>query len=85
LVIGKTEGDYESKLKNMAEIQNIPISKVREKIGNLSILHGSVRECATQLDRLALLGFEELMIIFTGWQSGDFSNMDLFAREFVRN
>ena len=85
LVIGQNENDYESKLHKLAEIQKISSSTIRQRIENLSILHGSVKECAAQLRKLELLGFEELMIIFNGWQSGDYSNMDLFAKEFIKN
>ncbi|MCL4518628.1 MAG: LLM class flavin-dependent oxidoreductase [Thaumarchaeota archaeon] len=85
LVIGKSKSDYEARLRRYASIQNLSISSARKKIENLSILHGATSECETELRRLATLGFEELMIIFPGWQMGDYSNMDLFAREFISN
>ena len=83
LVIGRNESDYESRLRKYASFQKLSISSARKRIENLSIIHGSTRECKTQLDRLTTLGFEELMMIFPGWQRGDYSNMDLFAREFI--
>ncbi|MDG6996614.1 MAG: LLM class flavin-dependent oxidoreductase [Nitrososphaerota archaeon] len=83
LVIGKNQGDYEARLQKLSSNQNISVSSLKQKIENLSILHGTTKECEATLDRLASLGFEELMMIFPGWQNEDYSNMDLFAREFI--
>ena len=85
LVIGKNASDYEARLGKVAAVQNLSTKELREKLNNLSIIHGTAKQCESTLGRLASLGFEELMMIFPGWQKGDFSNMDLFASEFIEN
>ncbi len=83
-VIGTNESDYEARLRKIARSGNISVSSLKERINNLSIVHGTTEECHEQIKNLSSLGFEEFMLIFPDWQRGDYSNMNLFAREFIQ-
>ena len=82
-VLGTSQNDYETRLRKIAHSVNISVSSIKERINNLSIVHGTTKECDEQIKNLSSLGFEEFMLIFPGWQMGDYSSMDLFAREFI--
>ena len=81
LVIGKDDRDYARKLKRAAYSQGLSEAQLTGRLRNLSILYGTVGECKDRCEKLARIGFEELMIIFSGWQKGNYESMDLFAKE----
>jgi alkanesulfonate monooxygenase SsuD/methylene tetrahydromethanopterin reductase-like flavin-dependent oxidoreductase (luciferase family) len=83
LVISKDSADYENRLKRYAKKENLSFSEMKTRIDNLSLIHGNIEECARGIKKVESLGFEELMMLFPGWQSGNYENMDLFAKEFV--
>jgi alkanesulfonate monooxygenase SsuD/methylene tetrahydromethanopterin reductase-like flavin-dependent oxidoreductase (luciferase family) len=83
VIIGKDEADYVAKLVKIARLKGMPKSEIENSLSNLSIIHGTVKECADVMSRLSALGFDELMMIFPGWEYGDYQNMDLFGREFL--
>ncbi len=83
-IIGTSKLDYQRRLAKIAKLLNLSQKQLEERQGNLSIVRGTAEDCRESIDKLIDLGFEELMFIFPGWQEGDYSNMDLFAEEFIQ-
>ncbi|HZW57882.1 MAG TPA: LLM class flavin-dependent oxidoreductase [Nitrososphaerales archaeon] len=84
LVVGIDGADYAKRVERAAAATGLAVKKFGERISNLSIMHGTIEQVSSSIKMLASLGFEELMIIFPGWQEGNYENMDLFAKEFVQ-
>lgn len=82
-IIGRDASDYQFRLEKVATELGLPLQVLAERQANLSVVRGSVDECRRSLDNLNKLGAEELMMIFPGWQLGDYASMDLFAEEFL--
>jgi alkanesulfonate monooxygenase SsuD/methylene tetrahydromethanopterin reductase-like flavin-dependent oxidoreductase (luciferase family) len=61
----------------------LPAADVEKRAENLSAVYGTTSQCREKIGQLADAGFEEMMLIFPGWQSGDYRNMDLFGKEFI--
>ncbi len=85
VVIGKDERDYTKRVKKCARSEGLTAFQFEKKLGNLSTVHGTISECRSSVSAIRSLGFEEMMMIFPGWQSGDYTNMELFAKEFIGN
>ncbi len=82
-VIGQTKKELSNRIEKAAKQADCSGSEMLGKLQNLSAIYGTVDECERKADVLASAGFEELMLIFPGWQKGDYSNMETFARAFV--
>lgn len=82
-VIGSDESDYSKRLRRYARWNRQEVKEATRNIENLSLLHGTVRKCSEIILRLSSLHFEEMVLYFPGWQSGDYSNMEVFAKEFL--
>ena len=85
LVIGEDREDYARKVERASHAAGLTEEKFGERLANLSIVHGTVDEVSSSIRTLASLGFEELMMIFPGWQDGNYENMDLFAKVFLES
>lgn len=83
VVIGRTNEELSRRIGNAARLASCPRSEMEGRLQNLSALFGTVEECESKVGALASEGFEELMLIFPGWETGDYSNMVTFARNFV--
>lgn len=83
VVIGRNQSEYHRRLESLARKEGTSREKYEEKINNLSIIHGTIGQCRDSIDRIASLGFEELMMVFPGWQNADYLSMDTFSREFI--
>ncbi len=83
VVIGETESEYSRQLSNASKSARVPRAEMVGRVRNLSAVFGTVEECRRRVELLSSLGFEELMLIFPGWQEGDYSNMETFAEAFL--
>lgn len=83
VVIARTKEEFSRRVGNAAKLAGIPVSEMHVKLQNLSALFGTVEECEAKEQELASAGFEELMLIFLGWQDGDYANMETFADCFI--
>ncbi len=82
-LIAQTEEGLSRVIGEEAKRAGCSKSEIVERLQNLSALYGTVEDCKTKERALASAGFEELMLIFPGWQTGDYSNMITFAQNFV--
>jgi alkanesulfonate monooxygenase SsuD/methylene tetrahydromethanopterin reductase-like flavin-dependent oxidoreductase (luciferase family) len=83
VVLGKSVSEYRRRLKNLSKKEGLTTANYEEKINNLSIIHGTIDHCKDTVSAISSLGFEELMMVFPGWQVGDYLDMEHFAREFI--
>jgi hypothetical protein len=83
VVIARSEDELLRRIGNAARHAKCSKSAMKDRLGNLSALHGTVKECESKEKALASAGFEELMLIFPGWERGDYSNMVTFAENFI--
>ncbi len=84
VVIGKNQSEYSRNLANASGFAGLSDAEMVERLHNLSAVFGTVEECQRSVEFLSSLGFEELMLIFPGWQDDDYSNMETFADAFLR-
>ncbi len=84
VVIGNSESEYSRRLSDASKSARIPVPEMVERLRNLSAVFGTVEECRMSIEFLSSLGFEEFMLIFPGWQEGDYSNMETFAGACLR-
>ena len=84
VVIGSTESDYRVRVNRSAKSEGLSKLDYEARLNNLSIIHGTADQCRDSVKEISSLGFEELMMVFPGWQSGNYENMNLFAREFLK-
>ena len=82
-VIGSDENDYSKRLGRYARWNRQEVKEATRSLENLSLVHGTVEQCSETIFQLSSLKFEEMVLYFPGWQSGDYSNMELFAKEFL--
>lgn len=78
-VIGRTGKEFSHQVAKAAKLAGCSRSGMSARLANLSALYGTVEQCERKKEELESAGFEELMLIFPGWQRGDYSNMDSFA------
>lgn len=83
-IIGRDQEDYEKRVERAAEQMKISVQELKTRQENLSIVRGAIPQCSKSIGEISSLGFEELMLIFPGWQQGDYTNMDLFAENFLQ-
>lgn len=83
LVIGANAEEYSTRLQKHAKSTRQSVDEAAKTLEGLSLLHGTTEECYASLQNISSLGFEELVIFVPGWQAGDYSNMSLFAKEFI--
>jgi alkanesulfonate monooxygenase SsuD/methylene tetrahydromethanopterin reductase-like flavin-dependent oxidoreductase (luciferase family) len=83
VIIARTKGELAKRVGKAAELAGISKSEMHGRLQNLSALFGTVRECEAKEHALSSAGFEELMLIFPGWQEGDYTNMETFAQNFI--
>lgn len=82
-LIAPTKEELSKRMAKEAKRAGSSKSEIVERLRNLSALYGTVEECQTKERALASAGFEELMLIFPGWQVGDYSDMVTFAQNFI--
>ncbi len=82
-LVAQTEEELSRVIRKEARRAGCSKSEIVERMQNLSALYGTVDECETKERALVSAGFEELMVIFPGWQNGDYSNMATFAQNFI--
>jgi len=82
-VIAQTEEELSRRIGMAARLENCSRSEMLGRLRNLSALFGTVEECEAKERALASAGFEELMLIFPGWERGDYSNMTTFAKSLI--
>jgi len=83
VVIAQSEEELSRRIGKAATLAKCSKLAMKERLRNLSALYGTVEECGTKEKALASTGFEELMLIFPGWERGDYSNMATFAQSFI--
>lgn len=83
-VIGESQAEYSLSLSRASRTAHLSDAEMTERLNNLSAVFGTVEECRRRVNSLASMGFEELMLIFPGWQDGDYSSMETFADAFLR-
>ncbi len=82
-VLAPTKAGLSRRTARAARYNGCSTSAMQGRLANLSAIHGTVDECERRVRELEALGFEEFMLIFPGWQVGDYSNMEEFARAFL--
>lgn len=82
-IIGRNDAEYQSEVKREAVCQGLTFDQMERKLADLSIVYGNVERCVATIEKISKLGFEEIMLIFPGWQRGDYRNMRLFAEKFL--
>ena len=82
-VIAETKEELSRRIGKAARLTDCSRLEMLGKLENLSSLFGTVKDCEIKERALASTGFEELMLIFPGWQKGDYSNMRTFAQNFI--
>lgn len=83
VVVGEDRTEYLRRLSDASRFARLSEVEMVERLRNLSAVFGTVEECQRRVEFLSSLGFEELMLIFPGWQEGDYSNMEAFAGAFL--
>ncbi len=83
VVIAPTGRGLSDRVAQAARFNRCTRSEMEVRLRNLSAVYGTVDQCETKVKALESSGFEELMLIFPGWQVGDYSGMSEFARAFV--
>lgn len=83
VVLAQTRSGVSRRTMGTAGLLGISTQEMERRLRNLSVLYGTVNECETKLKALASAGFEELMLIFPGWQKGDYTSMKTFAESFI--
>lgn len=83
VVMATTKEEFSRRVGDAARLAGVSVSEMNARLKNLSALHGTVDECEEKERELASAGFEELMLIFPGWQNGDYANMETFADCFI--
>jgi alkanesulfonate monooxygenase SsuD/methylene tetrahydromethanopterin reductase-like flavin-dependent oxidoreductase (luciferase family) len=83
VIIAPTAKEFSRRVEKAAKLTGSPASDVIAKLQNLSAVFGAVDECKEQVEALSSMGFEELMLIFHGWQHGDYSNLETFAEALI--
>jgi Luciferase-like monooxygenase len=83
LIIGTDDLEYSKRVRATAQALDIPFGAFKKKLASLSVLHGTIENVASELQNLISLDFEEMMIVFPGWQIQNYENMDLFAEKFL--
>ncbi len=84
VVIAPTKEEFSRRVGKAARLAGSSVPEMRASLQNLSALFGTVKECEEKEGELASAGFEELMLIFPGWQERDYANMETFADCFIR-
>ena len=82
-VVAPTRQELSRRTAKAARLNGCSRSEMVARLSNLSAIHGTVDECDRKVRELVSLGYEEFMLIFPGWQKGDYSNMEEFAAAFV--
>ncbi len=69
------------KIRNLAAKIGISPEEFKERMTNLSILHGDGDEVASRIRGIKGAGFNFLLLQFHGWQYGEFADMESFAKQ----
>ncbi len=83
VVIAETMQGLSQRVAKAARFNRCTRTEMENRLSNLSAVHGTVDQCEAKVNELEASGFEELMLIFPGWQVGDYSGMNEFARAFL--
>jgi alkanesulfonate monooxygenase SsuD/methylene tetrahydromethanopterin reductase-like flavin-dependent oxidoreductase (luciferase family) len=83
-VVAATKREFSNRVGRAARLAGCSKSEMEARLRNLSAVFGTAEECEKMVKDLESAGFEELMLIFPGWQGGDYSNMETFAELFIR-
>ena len=82
-IIGGTPGQFSRRVLTVSRHLGLSEAETNRRLRNLSAVYGTTDECRERISSLASMGFEEFMLIFHGWQRGDFADMNLFAKTFL--
>ncbi len=82
-VVGQTSGDFSKRISAASRHLGLSVAEPERRLQNLSAVYGTVEQVGERLRSLASMGFEECMLIFHGWQNGDFTDMECFAEAFL--
>lgn len=84
VIMAPTKDEFTRRVERAAKLVGGPAADVRASLQNLSAIFGTVAECESKVKELSSVGFEEVMLVFHGWQNGDYSNMETFADALIR-
>lgn len=82
-VIAPTHGEFSKRVMAASQTLGLSVAETEKRLENLSAVYGTVQQASDKIDALTSMGFEELMLVFHGWQSGDFLDMECFAKAFL--
>ena len=84
VIVAPTREEFSRRVTRAAKLSRSSRLEMDARLRNLSAVYGTTEECEEKVEGLRSSGFEEFMLIFPGWQNGDYSNMEDFAKAFLR-